>query len=68
LVAWKGFDRIAELLEKRLGRKFDHHAVSQLVWRLRESLKVIDGGWRLIESLPALGARLRLKRGESAHL
>jgi hypothetical protein len=62
LVAWKSLDRLGELLEKRLARKFKHHTISQLLWRLRESLKAIDNGGGLIESAPELGARLRLKR------
>jgi hypothetical protein len=62
LVAWKGFDRLGEMLGKRLDRKFDRHAISQLLYRLREALKAIDNGRSLIESSPALGARVRLKR------
>ncbi len=62
LVAWKSLDRLGELLEKRLGREFDHHAVSQLLWRLREAFKAVDLDRGLIESAPELGARLRLKR------
>jgi hypothetical protein len=66
LVAWKSFDRVCELLEKRLGRKYDHHAVSQLLWRLREALEAVNYDRRLVESAPAVGARLRLKRRPSA--
>ena len=66
LVAWKGFDQLGELLEKRLDRKFDRHAISQLLYRLREALKTIDNGRSLIESSPALGARVRLKRRPAA--
>lgn len=62
LVAWKGFDQLGEMLGKRLDRKFDRHAISQLLYRLREALKAIDNGRSLIESSPALGARVRLKR------
>jgi hypothetical protein len=54
------------LLEKRLDRKFDRHAISQLLYRLREALKAIDNGRSLIESSPALGARVRLKRRPAA--
>jgi hypothetical protein len=68
LVAWKSFDRLAELLEKLLGRQFSAHALSQLLWRLRESLDAADLDRDLIESLPGLGARLRLKRQSQAVL
>jgi hypothetical protein len=60
LVAWKSYGRLGEQLAERLGHKFDRHAVAQLVWRLREKLGAIDR--RLIERVPVLGARLRLKR------
>ena len=62
LVTWKGFDQLGEMLGKRLDRKFNRHAISQLLYRLREALKAIDNGRSLIESSPALGARVRLKR------
>ncbi|MGA2267807.1 MAG: hypothetical protein ABSH44_04980 [Bryobacteraceae bacterium] len=64
LVAWKSFERVGELLKKRLGRStFNHHALSQLLWRLRESLgNVAADGRRLVQSVPALGVRLRLQR------
>jgi len=62
LVAWKSFDRLGELLEKRLDRKFNHHTVSQLLCRLRKSFEAGSRGRGLIESSPELGARLRLKR------
>ncbi len=68
LVAWKSFDRLGELLEKRLGRKFAHHALSQILWRLRELIEAAGIGRSLIESVPALGARLRLKGRRSAAL
>jgi hypothetical protein len=68
-VAWKSFDRVGELLEKRLGRRFSHHNVSQLLSRLRGVFKGADLDARLIESSKVLGARLRLKRstGRSPH-
>ena len=62
LVTWKGFDQLGEMLGKRLDRKFNRHAISQLLYRLREALKAIDNGRSLIESSPVLGARVRLKR------
>lgn len=68
LVAWKSFERLAELLEKRLDRKFSDHALSQLLWRLRESLGAAGLDRDLVESRPGLGARLRLKRGSPAAL
>jgi hypothetical protein len=68
LVAWKSFDRLAELLEKRLGHEFSHHARSQLLWRLRESLAAAGLERGLIETDPGLGARLRLKRRSPAAL
>jgi len=68
LVAWKSFERLTERLEKRLGRKFSDHALSQLLWRLRESIAAAGLDRRLIESVPGQGARLRLKRKSSAAL
>lgn len=65
-VAWKSFDRVGELLEKRLGRRFSHHNVSQLLSRLRAVFKGADLDQRLVESSQALGARLRLKRRQAA--
>jgi hypothetical protein len=62
LVAWKSLDRIGDLMEKRLGRVFDRHAVSQLLWRLRVKFGAAGMDPRLVESAPPLGARLRLKR------
>jgi hypothetical protein len=62
LVPWKSLDRMAEVLEKRLGRKFDRHAVTQLLWRLRGLFKSAGIDVWLIESARELGARLRLKR------
>ena len=62
LVAWKSFARLAEALGARLGRRHGHHAVSQLLWRLREALAAISAGAALVESAPRQGARLRLKR------
>ena len=62
LVPWKSLDRIGELLGKRLGREFDRHAVSQLLWRLRGLFKSAGINQWLIESERKLGARLRLKR------
>jgi len=64
LVAWKSFDRIASLLEKNLGRRFGHHTVSQLLWRLRVSFSPVSR--RLVDSAPSFGARLRLKRRSSS--
>ena len=63
LVAWKSFERVGELLLERLGRKFSRHAISQLLLRLRKSLMVVDSSRRLVQSVPQVGARLRLKRG-----
>jgi hypothetical protein len=62
LVPWKSLDRMGELLGQRLGRKFDRHAVSQLLWRLRGHFKSAGISEWLIESARELGARLRLKR------
>jgi hypothetical protein len=62
LVAWKPFNRIGELLEKRLGRGFGSRAVSQLLWRLRGAFDRAGLDPRLIETKPAHGGRLRLKR------
>jgi len=61
-VAWKSFDRLSILLEKRLDRPFSHHNVSQLLFRLRKALGGAGLDHRLIASEPPLGARLRLKR------
>ena len=65
LVAWKSFDRMGELLEKRLGRPFSNHNVSQLLSRLRGVFKGADLDQRLVESSRSLGARLRLKRRQA---
>jgi len=62
LVAWKSLDRLGDLLEKRLARRFTRHNVSQLLSRLRKALKGADLDPRLIESSQPLGARLRLRR------
>ncbi|MCX6627728.1 MAG: helix-turn-helix domain-containing protein, partial [Candidatus Solibacter sp.] len=62
LVAWRSIDRVGELMQKRLGRAFSAHAVSQLVWRLRAKLAGAGLDPRLVESSPASGLRLRLKR------
>jgi len=66
LVGWKTIPHLSELLEKRLNRKFSHHAISTLLWRLKKSLQSIGQVGSLVESFPKLGARLRLKRGEAA--
>lgn len=67
LVAWKTVDQIGQLLAERFGRKFDRHTISQLMWRLRESFRVVkESTGDLIESDPVLGARLRRKRGPPA--
>ena len=70
LVAWKSFDRCCEWLEKRLhrGRKVDRHALAQLIWRLRKALAAAGLARGLIESVPALGARMRLQRAQPAAL
>lgn len=62
LVPWKSFDRIGALLEKRLGRTFNHHTVSQLLTRLRKKFVKAGVDVRLVDSSTVLGARLRLKR------
>ena len=62
LVPWKSFDRIGGVLEKRLGRTFNHHAVSQLLTRLRKKFVKAGVDVRLVDSSTVLGARLRLKR------
>jgi hypothetical protein len=62
LVAWKSLDRVGELMQKRLGRAFSAHAISQLVWRLRGKLAEAGLDPRLVESSTASGVRLRLKR------
>jgi hypothetical protein len=64
-VAWKSLDRLGELLEKRLARRFTRHNVSQLLSRLRKALKGADLDPRLIESSQPLGARLRLRRRQA---
>jgi len=61
LVAWKSFERIREVLEKRLLRKYSRHAVSQLLWRLRGALNSGGSDRGLVESTTA-GARLRYTR------
>jgi len=68
LVAWKSYDRLGELLEKSLDRKFARHSLSQLLWRLREALTAAGFDRDLIEGDPARGARLRLKRRRPAAL
>lgn len=65
LVAWKSFDQLGEMLGKRLPREFDHHKISQLLWLLHQALKPLDRDMGLIESVPGLGARLRLKRRQA---
>jgi len=60
-LAWKSFDEMCERLEKKLGRKFDHHNVSQVLTRLRTELRKAELD-RLIESSPPKGVRLRVKR------
>lgn len=62
LVAWKSLEGIGQLLEERLRRTYNRHAVLQLLSRLRAVFR--DAGFdpRLIESAAPLGARLRLKR------
>ena len=59
---------MGEFLEKRLGRKFTHHALSQLLWRLRKSLEDVGLAKGLIERAPVLGARLRITRRPAAAL
>jgi hypothetical protein len=68
LVGWKSFDRIANSLQKQLKRRFDNHAVSQLLWRLRKTLAASKLDRSLVEKSPALGVRLRLKRRQPAAL
>jgi hypothetical protein len=64
LVAWKSFDEVGALMQQRLGRKFEHHTLSQLLWRLRKLLgPVCPNGQMLAESRPEKGMRLRVKRG-----
>ena len=65
LVGWKSFQRLADSLGKRLGRKLSRHALSQMLWRLRESFAAASLERRLIDSAHGLGARLRLKRTSS---
>lgn len=62
LVGFKSFDELSASLEKRLGRNFDRHATSQLIYRLRKSLEAMAEGRGLIESVPNRGARLRIRR------
>lgn len=66
-VAWRSPDRIRELLQKRLGRVFSRHSVSQLLWRLQGKLGAAGLDVRLIERSP-LGVRLRLKKHSTALL
>ena len=62
LVAYKSFDRLSASMEEKMDRKYDRHALSQLLWRLRELLgdKGIDR--RLVQTSTEFGARFRLKR------
>lgn len=60
-MAFKSFDLMGWLLEKRFGRGFSHHNISQLLTRLRKALRNAGLDPRLIESSPKLGVRLRLK-------
>lgn len=61
LVAWKSLDRIGQLLKAQFGRGFDHHAVLNLLSRLRKAFQRADVDPLLVESAPPVGARLRLK-------
>jgi len=66
LVAWKSWDHIGLMLHTRFQRKFNHHAVSNLLTRLRGAFRAAGLDERLIESADPLGARLRLKRHAEA--
>jgi len=66
LVAWKSLKWLAASLKSRLHREVSPHALSQLLWRLKNLLEQKGCGKGLIESVPGAGARLRLKRGASA--
>jgi hypothetical protein len=66
-IAFKSFDEVGDRLEKRFGRKFKHHNVSQVLTRLRNEFRKSDLDARLIESSPSKGVRLRLKRCPANH-
>lgn len=62
LTVWKGFERIAALMERRTDRPYSRHAVSNLLWRLGKGFERAGVDKGLIESEAGLGARLRVKR------
>jgi hypothetical protein len=62
LVAWKSLDRIGQLMAEQIHRRYNRHAVLQLLTRLRAVFSVAGFDPRLVESAPGKGARLRLKR------
>jgi hypothetical protein len=69
LVGWKSLDRIGRLLKEQFpekNKKYSHHAVLQLLSRLRATFRGAGLDPRLIESAAPLGARLRLKRRPAA--
>src|SRR5204862_3658559 len=62
MVAWKSVSRIADLLQQRMNRPFNPHAISNLQSRLRSLFDKAGMDRRLIQSDAERGARLRLKR------
>jgi hypothetical protein len=62
LVGWKTIDEIARLLEKKSGRSFSVHAVTQQIYRLRRELFERGGinPW-LVQTNRRLGARFALR-------
>lgn len=63
LAGWKTYEHIGELLQSQLKRPFSPHAVANLLSRVRKRFEDAGADRWLIESDPAFGARLRVKRG-----
>jgi hypothetical protein len=63
LVGWKTLDEVAILLEKKAGRRFNKHSVTQTVYRLRKEL-FSRGGINpyLVQSNRRQGVRFALRR------
>ncbi|MGQ0734256.1 MAG: hypothetical protein ACT4QD_11435 [Acidobacteriota bacterium] len=66
LVAWKGLDEVAKQLQKKSGRRYRRHAVTQLVYRLRRELSARGhASPMLVQTSRRLGVRVALRRRSS---
>jgi hypothetical protein len=63
LVAWKTLDEVSKRLEKKVGRRFGRHAVTQQIHRLRRELFARGGvSPLLVQTSRRFGVRVAVRR------